>query len=59
MYKIRVVHCKKTSEKYEYIGRPSPLGNPFIYNKETMVKGSTLPAYEKWLKEKSQLPTTY
>lgn len=49
--KISVVHCKKTSEDFVYIGRPSPLGNPFKLEKG-MKKGSTLEKYEDWLRER-------
>lgn len=47
--KITVVHCKRNPVN-EYIGRPSPLGNPFPWDKNTP-KGSTLERYEVWLNE--------
>lgn len=47
---INVVHCKKVAN-HEYIGRPSPLGNPFVWDKSTP-KGSTIPKYKIWLEEK-------
>ena len=47
---ISVVHCKRV-EQHEYIGRPSALGNPFVWDKSTP-KGSTLPKYRAWLKQK-------
>lgn len=44
---IQVVHCKREPDS-EYIGRPSPLGNPFpLKNGEE--KGSTLPKYKEHL----------
>lgn len=48
---ITVVHCKRTSDSFVYIGRPSPLGNPFKLEKG-MKKGSTLQKYEAWLRNK-------
>lgn len=39
------------SRKCEYVGRPSPLGNPFKWDKRTP-KGSTLPYYRKWFLDK-------
>ena len=44
---IKVVHCKR-EPNHEYIGRPSPLGNPFPLPKGAE-KGSTLPKYREWL----------
>lgn len=52
MILIQVVHCKKFRGNHEYIGRPSPLGNPFIFNSKSMKKGDTLNDYELWLREK-------
>jgi len=49
MDSISVVHCKKIPN-HEYIGRPSPLGNPFPWDKNKP-KGSTLQKYEEWLDE--------
>lgn len=44
---IEVVHFKK-EPNCEYIGRPSPLGNPYPLKKGE-IKGSTLPRYKEWL----------
>lgn len=46
---ITVVHCKRESS--EYVGRPSPLGNPFIlHNEEDRML--VIRQYEKWLIKK-------
>lgn len=47
---ITVVHNKKEPSSI-YIGRPSALGNPFVYDKSTP-RGSTIPAYRQWLFQK-------
>lgn len=47
---INVVHCKRVVE-HEYIGRPSPLGNPFPLKKGE-AKGSTLVRYREWIMNK-------
>lgn len=49
---ITVVHCKREPDS-EYIGRPSPLGNPYPLKKGAP-KGSTLPRYRQWLQERVQ-----
>lgn len=47
---IRVVHIRKFKSS-EYVGRPSPLGNPYkLHVGES--RGSTLERYEKWLRGK-------
>ena len=43
---IKVVHTKKEPTSY-YVGRPSPLGNPFVWDRSTP-RGSTIPAYRNW-----------
>ena len=50
---IKVVHCKR-EPNHEYIGRPSPLGNPFPLPKG-VAKGSTLPKYREWLMKKIEM----
>lgn len=46
---IKVINYRKASStKYEYIGRPTPLGSPFHWD-NTMKKGSTIADYEDWL----------
>ena len=47
---IQVVHCKKV-KNHEYIGRGTPLGNPFVWD-NTTPKGSTLPKYRVWLRQR-------
>lgn len=53
-YPVRVVHCKNYTGDVVYIGRPSPLGNPFKLE-PNMKKGSTLAKYEEWLRLKISL----
>lgn len=50
---ITVVNKRATS-KGEYIGRPSPLGNPFKIKSAggPYERGETIPLYERWLRDK-------
>lgn len=52
---IKVVHCKVESD-CEYIGRPSPLGNPFTHKRGTTKadfvvasREEAVREYKKWL----------
>jgi len=46
-YTVNVVHCKKTKEPAEYVGRPSPLGNPFTVKEHG--RGTAIDLYKDWL----------
>lgn len=46
----RVIVGKKWDKDAEYVGRPSPLGNPF-YMKDESQRDAVCDAYAKWLYE--------
>jgi Domain of unknown function (DUF4326) len=48
--KITVTN-KKTGGKGEYVGRPSPLGNPFRLEREED-REAVISNYERWLRER-------
>lgn len=54
---INIFNCRANRERMEtvppdfYIGRPSPLGNPFIIGKDG-IREAVIWKYEKWLQKK-------
>jgi hypothetical protein len=51
----RVVHCRKAPKgSFVYIGRPSPLGNPFPLHdpSDGQARQDVIERYEKWFLER-------
>lgn len=48
MTDIQVVHCKRHPGPAEYIGRPSPLGNPYPMRSESD-RETVIARYRQWL----------
>ena len=55
MYEIQVVNKKTYLGKGEYIGRPSPLGNPF-FMKDESYRDSVCNQYKLWLEKNKNIP---
>ena len=51
MVEIRVLNKRLVGGRGEYVGRPSPLGNPFKLERESD-RESVIERYEVWLREK-------
>ena len=51
MVEIRVLNKRLVGDRGEYVGRPSPLGNPFNLERESD-RESVIERYEVWLREK-------
>ena len=51
MVEIRVLNKRLVADRGEYVGRPSPLGNPFKLERESD-RESVIERYEVWLHEK-------
>ena len=51
MVEIRVLNKRLVGDCGEYVGRPSPLGNPFKLERESD-RESVIERYEVWLREK-------
>ena len=47
---IRVLNKRQVGARGEYVGRPSPLGNPFKLEREAQ-RGAVIERYERWLRE--------
>ena len=58
MVEIRVLNTRLVADRGEYVGRPSPLGNPFKLERESdreSDRESVIERYEVWLREKIRI----
>ena len=51
MTAIRVLNKRNAGTRGEYVGRPSPLGNPFKLERESD-RDAVITRYEVWLRER-------
>ena len=51
MVEVRVLNKRSAGTRGEYVGRPSPLGNPFRLGRESD-RDLVIALYEVWLRER-------